>query len=150
MIIRFRWRLKFDVRTNNALRVAMTTWFQQLPAIVVTLFWRDPQSSITIHICDHRHQLLRDYCRGHRRHQLFTVELIARHRLFTVEVYARHQLFTVGVFASHQLFSIYCRGLRKTPTINCRGRHQTFEDTNCRVITVELFARHQLLRDYCI
>ena len=34
--------LTFDVRMNNALRAAMITWFQQLPAIVVTLFPRDP------------------------------------------------------------------------------------------------------------
>ena len=33
-----------DVRMNNALRAAMITWFQQLPAIVVTLLPRDPLS----------------------------------------------------------------------------------------------------------
>ena len=36
--------LTFDVRMNNALRAAMITWFQQLPAIVVTLLSRDPLS----------------------------------------------------------------------------------------------------------
>ena len=33
-----------DVRMNNALRAATITWFQQLPAIAVTLFPRDPLS----------------------------------------------------------------------------------------------------------
>ena len=41
--------LTFDVRMNNALRAAMITWFQQLPAIVVTLLPRDPLSRF-IHI----------------------------------------------------------------------------------------------------
>ena len=36
--------LPFDVRTNNALRAAMVTWFQQLPVIMVRLFPRDPLS----------------------------------------------------------------------------------------------------------
>ena len=36
--------LAFDVRMNNALRAAMTTWFQQLLAIMVRRFPRDPLS----------------------------------------------------------------------------------------------------------
>ena len=43
--------LTFDVRMNNALRAAMITWFQQLPAIVVTLFPRDPLSRFYIYLC---------------------------------------------------------------------------------------------------
>ena len=43
--------LTFGVRMNNALRAAMITWFQQLPAIVVTLLPRDQLSRLFIHIC---------------------------------------------------------------------------------------------------
>ena len=42
--------LTFDVRMNNGLRAAMITWFQQLPAIVVTLFPRDPLITIQVYI----------------------------------------------------------------------------------------------------
>ena len=41
--------LTFDVRMNNALRAAMITWFQQLPAIMVTLFPHDQLSRLFIH-----------------------------------------------------------------------------------------------------
>ena len=35
---------------NNALRTALITWFQQLPAIVVTLLPRDPLSRLYIYL----------------------------------------------------------------------------------------------------
>ena len=38
----FSVTLTFDVRMNNALRAAMITWFQHMPAIVVRLYPRDP------------------------------------------------------------------------------------------------------------
>ena len=45
--------LTFDVRMNNALRAAMITWFQQPPAIVITLLPRDPLSRFYMYLWSH-------------------------------------------------------------------------------------------------
>ena len=56
VIIRFRWRLKFDVRMSNALCAAMSTWFQQWrrPPPLWSHYFDATGNPVYIHVCGFR------------------------------------------------------------------------------------------------